>query len=129
MPHPSLWTTAKSSDRNAAETATPRSSWTQVLAGVPQLLRLGQRLELLERVVLDLADALARDVEGAADLLERARAASGEAEAHLDHLALALGQSVERAADVLLAQVLGGDVERGLGAAERSLGLVERLLS
>src|SRR3954464_13617112 len=33
------------------------------LGGVAQPLRFGQRLELLERVVLDLADALARDVE------------------------------------------------------------------
>jgi hypothetical protein len=60
-------------------------------ARVAEPLRLGQRLELLQRVVLDLADALARDVERAADLLERERARAGEAEAHLDHLALALG--------------------------------------
>jgi hypothetical protein len=59
-------------------------------AGVAQPLRLGQRLELLERVVLDLADAFARHVERAADLLERERARAGQAEAHLDHLALAL---------------------------------------
>src|ERR1700689_3784108 len=59
------------------------------LGGVAQPLRLRQRLELLERVVLDLADALARDVEGLADLLQRARALAGEPVAHLDHLALA----------------------------------------
>src|SRR3954454_20855087 len=40
-------------------------------ARVAEALRLGQRLELLEGVVLDLADALARDVERAADLLQR----------------------------------------------------------
>src|SRR6266540_1690008 len=38
------------------------SGW--ILGGVAEPLRLGQRLELLQRVVLDLADALARDVEG-----------------------------------------------------------------
>ena len=43
------------------------------LHAVAQPLRLGQRLELLERVVLDLADALARDVERPPDLLQRAR--------------------------------------------------------
>src|SRR5919201_2883353 len=78
------------------------------LRRVAQPLRLRQRLELLERVVLDLADALARDVERAADLLQCPRPAAGQAEAHLDHLALALRQGRQRAVDVLLAQVLGG---------------------
>src|SRR6476619_889838 len=85
------------------------------LGRVAQPLRLGQRLELLQRVVLDLPDALAGHVEGAADLLQRARPAAGQAEAHLDDLALALGQSRQRAVDVLLAQVLGGDLEGRLG--------------
>src|SRR5215217_6071672 len=81
-------------------------------ARVAEALRLGQRLELLERVVLDLADPLARHVERAADLFERERARAGEAEAHLDHLALALRERVERAADVLLAEVLRRRLER-----------------
>src|SRR3954469_10086705 len=84
-------------------------------AGVAKSLRLWQRLELLQRVVLDLADALAGDVEGAADLLQRPRAAAGQAEAHLDDLALALGQGRQRAVDVLLAQVLRRDLKRRLG--------------
>src|SRR5687767_13818655 len=79
---------------------------------VAEALGLGERLELLQRVVLDLADPLARDVERAADLLERERARAGEAEAHLDHLALALRERVERAADVLLAEVLRRRLER-----------------
>ena len=62
------------------------------LDAVLEPLRLRQGLELLQRVVLDLADALARDAERAADLLERPRLLALEAEAELDHLALALGQ-------------------------------------
>src|SRR4051794_4454984 len=57
------------------------------LRSVAQALRFRQRLELLQRVVLDLADAFAGDVECAADLFEGAGPASGEAEAHLDDLA------------------------------------------
>src|ERR1700683_5148471 len=67
------------------------------LGGVPQTLGLGQRLgalprvvglrlELLQLLVLDLADALAGHVEGLADLLERARTLAREPVAHLDHL-------------------------------------------
>src|SRR5947199_3392329 len=85
------------------------------LDAVFEALRLGQGLELLQRVVLDLADALARDAERAADLLERARLPAGEAEAELDHLALALGQRVERGLDVLAP-------ERELGRVVRRLG-------
>src|SRR3954453_23418533 len=85
------------------------------LHDVAQPLRLGQRLELLERVVLDLADALARDVERAPDLLQRARPAARQAEAHLDDLALALRQRRQRTVHVLLAEVLRGDLERRLG--------------
>jgi hypothetical protein len=42
------------------------------LGGLAQVLRFGQRLELFQRPVLDLANALAGDVEGATDLLQRA---------------------------------------------------------
>src|SRR4051794_22512289 len=85
------------------------------LARVAEALGLGERLELLEGVVLDLADALARDVEGAADLLQRVRTGAREAEAHLDDLALALREGVERLAHVLAAQVRRRGLERGLG--------------
>src|SRR4051794_9390167 len=41
-----------------------------LLGSVPEALRLGEALELLERAVLDLADSLAGHAEGAAHLLE-----------------------------------------------------------
>src|SRR3954452_22840312 len=107
--------TRKSSDRGAARAGSAAVAWTQVLARVAETLRLGQRLELLQRVVLDLPDPLARDVERAPDLLERSRPSAGEPEAHLDDLALALRQGRQRAMDVLLAEVLRGDLERRLG--------------
>src|SRR5829696_4471324 len=102
---------AESSDRERGR-AGARPLAVLCSARVAEALGLGERLELLERVVLDLADALARHVERAADLLERERARAGQAEAHLDHLALALGQRVEGAADVLLAEVLRRHLER-----------------
>jgi hypothetical protein len=43
------------------------------LEGVPQTLRLWQRREPLERVVLDLPDPLACDAESASHLVERLR--------------------------------------------------------
>src|SRR3712207_8100466 len=64
-------------------------------SAVLERLGLGERFELLERVVLDLADALARDPERAPDLLERSRLVAVQPEAHLDHLALALRKRSE----------------------------------
>jgi hypothetical protein len=69
-----------------------------VLRLVSKRLRLGHRFEFLERVVLDLPDALSGEVERRADLLERAGLRPAQAEAQLDHLALALGQRCEDAA-------------------------------
>src|SRR4029077_21265448 len=77
-----------------------------------QALGLRQGLQLLERVVLDLADALTRHSERAPDLLERARPIAGEAVAELDHAPLALGERFQRALDVLAAQVERRGVER-----------------
>ena len=92
-------------------------------------------LELLQRVVLDLADALAGDAERAADLFERLRRAAVEAEAERDHLALAQRQRVERELDVLAAERELRGVERRLGrlvlhevAEARVLLLADRLL-
>src|SRR3954467_11380242 len=86
------------------------------LGHVAQLLRLGERLKLLERLVLDLADALARDVERAADLVEGARVLAAQPVAELEHAALAVGQVLERLAQGFLGEDLGGAVVRRLGA-------------
>jgi len=70
----------------------PARPWARAgLEGVLQALRLRQRRERLERVVLDLTDPLAGDAEGAPHLLERSRLAIVKAEAKHDHLALAFG--------------------------------------
>src|SRR4051812_17589855 len=90
---------AASSARTAASssrtTASPSRRWratpTPLADGVPERLRLGQVLELLQRVVLDLADPLARDAESAPDFLERLRRAAVQAEAQRDHVSLPLG--------------------------------------
>src|SRR4029079_14171429 len=96
---------------------------------------MGQCLEPLERVVLDLADPLARDAEGAADLLERARRLAEKPVAQLDHLAVALGERAESRLDVLAAERERRRVERrlrlvvGNEVAERGvLLLADRLL-
>src|SRR4051812_35258157 len=114
-------TTAPRSSRRCTTTRTGSTrawpgwrTW-RCLRRVPQTLRLGQHLELLERVVLDLADALARDPERAADLLERARLLAGQPEAHLDDLALALRQRIQCFAHVLPAHGLERGLERRLG--------------
>src|ERR671923_96523 len=86
------------------------------LDAVLETLRLGKRLEALQRRVLDLPDALARDAEGATDLLEREGLRAEQAVAELDHLPLPLGEGVERALDVFPAERQGGGVERRLGA-------------
>ena len=62
-----------------------------LLDAVLKALRLGQGLKLFQGVVLDLANPLAGDAEGLADLLECARLRAGESEPELDHLALAFG--------------------------------------
>src|SRR3954451_16948074 len=91
------------------------SPWRAELCDVAELLRLGERLQLLQRLVLDLADALACDVERAAHLVERARVLAAEAVAQLEHAALAVGEVLERLAQRLLGEDLRGAVVRRLG--------------
>src|SRR5438876_10026703 len=79
------------------------------LRHVAKLLRLGQALQLLQRLVLDLAYPLARDVERPPDLVERARVLAVEPVAQLEHAPLAEAQRSEHAQQRRLAQLdLGG---------------------
>src|SRR3954451_249714 len=82
---------------------------------VAELLGLGEALELLQRLVLDLADALAGDVERPADLVQRARVLPAEAVAQLEHAPLAVGEILQRLAERLLGEDLGGALVRRLG--------------
>src|SRR5581483_3301888 len=77
---------------------------------------LAQRREPRERLALELADALARQVELVPDRLERPRLAL-ETEPQLKDPPLALRQSVQRLTDVLAAERLLGLVERVRGLA------------
>src|SRR3954463_10462059 len=79
-----------------------------------ELLRLGERLQLLQRLVLDLADPLAGDVEGAADLVQGPRVLAAEPVSELEHAALAVGEVLERLLQRLLGEQVGGPLERRL---------------
>src|SRR5829696_1578626 len=101
---------------------TSASSWRALnpvvnpeLGDVAELLGLRERLELLERLVLDLADALARHVERAPDLVERARVLPAQAVAELEHPPLAVGEVLQRLAQRLLGEDLGGALVGRLG--------------
>src|SRR3954466_4986076 len=101
---------------------TSASSWRALnqvsnpkLGDVGGLLGLREGLQLLQRLVLDLADPLARDVERAANLVERARVLAAEAVAQLEYAALAVREVLERLAQRFLREDLGGAVVRRLG--------------
>src|SRR5688572_17131659 len=105
------------------------------LRDVAQLLRLGEALELLQRLVLDLPDALAGDVERPPHLVERARVLAAEPVAQLEHAPLAVGEVLQRLAQRLLGEDLGGALVRRLGplvgdelAELRLLLVADRLL-
>src|SRR5205807_7454957 len=83
---------------------------------VAKLLSFGQRLELLERLILDLPDPLTGHVERAAHLVERPGMLAAEAVAQLQHPALAVAQFLQCLAERLLGQDLRGSLVGGLGA-------------
>ena len=90
----------------------PRGRAEAGLRGLAQRRELAHPAEPAERARLDLAHALGRDAELAADLAQRRRLAAGDPVAQLDDLALALGQLAERGAQRLGAQ---RDVDLVLG--------------
>src|SRR5215208_1566860 len=89
------------------------------LRHLAKLLSFGEGLQLLQRLVLDLADPLAGDVEGPPDLVERTRVLAAEPVAELEHAPLAVGEVLERLAQRLLRQKVGGAVEWRLGLLVR----------
>src|SRR6201995_4090844 len=98
-------------------TATSRSpgrAAPSCLCHVPQLLGLGEALELLQRLVLDLTDALARHVERAPDLIQRARVLAAESVPELEDTPLAVGEVLQGLAQRLLGQDLRRALVRGL---------------
>src|ERR1044072_7172581 len=97
----------------AAPPAPPAGAWR--LGDFAELLGLGERLKLLQRLVLDLADALAGDVERPPDLVERPRVLAAEAMAALAHAARAVGEVPQRLAQRLLGEQVGRALERRLG--------------
>src|SRR4051794_21429641 len=80
-----------------------------------ELLGFSQLLQLLQALVLDLADALAGDVEGPPHLVERARVLAAEAVAQLQNAALAVGEVLQRFLQRLFGQQVRCPVEGGLG--------------
>src|SRR5258706_2988390 len=66
-------------------------------------MRVGERAQLLQALVLDLADPLTRDVERPPDLVERPGMLAVEAVAQLEHTALAMRERAEDLAERLLA--------------------------
>src|SRR3954452_12650699 len=106
----------------AATAANPSSGY------VAELLRIRERAQLLQRLVLDLPDALTRDIERAADLVERARMLAVQPIPELEHLALARGELAEDLLERLLAQrdlgSLVGQRHRLVGDEVPELGLL-----
>src|SRR4051794_31739523 len=93
--------TLRSSPRGAAPSRSASATRPQPSADE---LHLAQRGQAAERLDLDLADALARETEPAADLLERLRLGVLEPVAQDEHPSLALREDGERRCQRLAAQ-------------------------
>src|SRR5690348_14799339 len=85
------------------------------LGDFAQLLRLGETLQLLEALVLDLPDPLPGHVEGPAHLVQGPRMLAAQPIAELEHAALAVREILEGFLQRLLGEQLGGTLEGGLG--------------
>ena len=77
-----------------------------------ELFAAARMTQFAQRLCLDLADALARDVKLLADFLERMRAAVLQTEPQRQHLRLALCERPEHLFDLLLEQHHGSRVRR-----------------
>ncbi len=75
---------------------------------VTKLLSLVEVVELAQRLIFDLTDALARDFERASDIVECARLLAVEAVAQLEHAPLAVGEILDRCAQRLVGEDLRG---------------------
>src|SRR5688500_2697274 len=73
-----------------------------------QLARPDRVLQLADGLCLDLANALARHLEDAADLFERVGVAVADAVAELDDFALAVRQGLQHLLDLVLQHLLRG---------------------
>src|SRR5436190_20596610 len=116
-------------------TAAPGSGEDLALGDFAEFLRVGERAQLLQALILDLADPLARDVERAADLVERARMLAVEAIAQLEDPPLARSEAPQDGPERLLAKRdVGGLLrkrQRLVGQEVPELGLLlvaDRLL-
>src|SRR5579859_677601 len=78
------------------------------LGYVAELLCLREGLQLLERLVLDLPDPLAGDVERPPHLVKRPRMLTAEPVAKLEHAALAVAEVLECLAQRFLREDFGG---------------------
>src|SRR5439155_6228585 len=79
---------------------------------VLQRLGLCERAQLLQALVLDLPDPLARDAERPPDLVQRARMLAVQPVAKFEHAALAGREAAEHAPQRCLAQLHLGDLVR-----------------
>src|SRR5438094_1003348 len=91
----------------------PQPVLTAALGGdVLQRLGFCERAQLLQALVLDLPDPLARDVERPADLVQRPWVLAVEPVTELEHAALARREAAEHAPQRRLAQLHLGDLVR-----------------
>src|SRR5215218_3493345 len=89
--------------------------WSAALRSFAQRIQLTRAGERGQRLLLELAHPLGRQAEAAAGLAQRSRGLAVDAEAKLDHVALALGQLRDGSLNRLHARRLG-DLVGGLGA-------------